>query len=85
MVPRSCIFCAQVLGTAKNAIVVWIGIVFLSEKVTWLQGAHVCTHLSVRGVCRRAFPAVLKLPSLVASGACRVHWAGRKRDVMVSV
>lgn len=32
---------AQVLGTAKNAIVVWIGIVFLSEKVTWLQGeAH---------------------------------------------
>lgn len=28
----------QVLGTAKNAIVVWIGIVFLSEAVTPLQG-----------------------------------------------
>ena len=29
----------QVLGTAKNAIVVWIGIVFLGETVTVLQGA----------------------------------------------
>ncbi len=28
----------QVLGTAKNAIVVWIGIVFLGEAVTLLQG-----------------------------------------------
>jgi hypothetical protein len=28
----------QVLGTAKNAIVVWIGIVFLGEAVTPLQG-----------------------------------------------
>ena len=27
------------LGTAKNAIVVWIGIVFLGETVTVLQGA----------------------------------------------
>jgi len=27
-----------VLGTAKNAIVVWIGIVFLGETVTTLQG-----------------------------------------------
>ena len=26
------------LGTAKNAIVVWIGIVFLGETVTLLQG-----------------------------------------------
>ena len=28
----------QVLGTAKNAIVVWIGIVFLGDEVTSLQG-----------------------------------------------
>jgi hypothetical protein len=32
---RLCV--AQVLGTAKNAIVVWIGIVFLQETVTVLQ------------------------------------------------
>ena len=31
-------FRPQVLGTAKNAIVVWIGIVFLGETVTVLQG-----------------------------------------------
>lgn len=28
----------KVLGTAKNAIVVWLGVAFLSETVTWLQG-----------------------------------------------
>lgn len=29
---------AQVLGTVKNALVVWIGIVFLHEAVTLVQG-----------------------------------------------
>lgn len=28
----------KVLGTAKNAIVVWLGVAFLSETVTWMQG-----------------------------------------------
>ena len=30
----------QVLGTIKNAIVVWIGIIFLQELVTKLQVSH---------------------------------------------
>ena len=30
-------FVFQVLGTVKNAVVVWIGIMFLHEAVTWLQ------------------------------------------------
>ena len=32
----------KVLGTVKNAIVVWIGIVFLSEVVTGLQASALC-------------------------------------------
>ena len=33
---------AQVLGTIKNAIVVWIGIIFLQELVTKLQVSTEC-------------------------------------------
>jgi hypothetical protein len=36
----------QVLGTAKNAIVVWIGIVFLGEAVTPLQGGGYAVSLA---------------------------------------
>jgi hypothetical protein len=38
MMVSSLILHRQVLGTAKNAIVVWIGIVFLGDEVTSLQG-----------------------------------------------
>lgn len=38
---------AQVLGTIKNAIVVWIGIIFLQELVTKLQVGAKCCVLSV--------------------------------------
>ena len=34
---------AQVLGTIKNAIVVWIGIIFLQEVVTKLQVSTECS------------------------------------------
>ena len=43
---RSCLYLTaalptmQVLGTIKNAIVVWIGIIFLQELVTKLQVSY---------------------------------------------
>ena len=38
--------CLQVLGTVKNALVVWMGIIFLAELVTPVQVLPHATRLS---------------------------------------
>ena len=46
--------CMQVLGTVKNALVVWMGIIFLAELVTPLQVSQcgkMATHSPTHQLC----------------------------------
>ena len=76
--PRKSVY-SQVLGTAKNAIVVWIGIVFLGEVVTPLQGGGYAlslagffayNYLKMQGALGAA-PALGHASTSAASFVCR--------------
>lgn len=75
----------KVLGTVKNAVVVWLGIFFLHETVTTLQGAGYAVSLGAFVVYQRLKMQQLSAPGEAAATPAPRQFAGAKYESVPQV